>query len=136
MSQPNPPPEKPAHAGVFITTITAMNDGKVVADLDDAIREATKSALAASAKAKISLELTVIPNGTGVGDTPLIKIVDKIKVTAPKPARDKQPVFFADEEGNPTRRNPIQEEIKFTAIEGGSQPQGMAAAAKAQASNQ
>lgn len=132
MNPPNLKNTPPASAGVFVSTIAAMNDGQVIRDLDDAIREATKAALLASAKSKITLELTVVPNGIGVGDTPLIKITDKIKVSAPKPARDKAPVFFADDNGNPTRRNPNQDEMRLTAIEGDA-PQfpGQAAAAKA-----
>lgn len=108
-----------ALAGVFGSTLAAMNDGRVLADLDESLREVTKAALGAGAKAKLTLELTVMPNGTGVGDTPLIKIVDKIKTTCPKPARDKEPVFFADDSFNPTRRNPNQEEMKLTALDGG-----------------
>jgi hypothetical protein len=111
-----------ALAGVFGTTIAVMNDGKVLEDLDDALREATKAALNATAKSKITLELTIIPNGTGVGDTPLIKIVDKIKTTLPKPSRDKEPVFFADDNFNPTRRNPHQDEMKLEVRDGGSTP--------------
>lgn len=108
-----------ALAGVFGSTIAAMNDGKVLADLDEALREVTKSALQAGAKAKLTLELTVMPNGNGVGDTPLIKIVDKIKTTCPKPQRDKEPVFFADDSFNPTRRNPNQESLKLEVRDGG-----------------
>jgi hypothetical protein len=108
-----------ALSGVFGTTLAAMNDGKVLGDLDEALREVTRAALGAGTKAKLTLELTVMPNGTGAGDTPLIKVVDKIKTTCPKPARDKEPVFFADDNFNPTRRNPNQEQIKFEAIEGG-----------------
>lgn len=120
--------------GVFISTLTAMNDGKVLSDLDDALRECTRSALQASAKAKVTLELTVIPNGTGIGDTPLVKIVDKIKTSCPKPARDKAPVFFADEHFNPNRRAPGQETLKLTELTGGAAgPVGVQAAKKASA---
>lgn len=109
----------PALAGVFGTTLAAMNDGRVLSDLDEALREVTKAALGAGAKATVTLQLTVMPNGNGVGDTPLIKVVDKITTKCPKPARDKEPVFFADDNFNPTRRNPNQEKIQFTEIEGG-----------------
>lgn len=108
-----------ANNGTFISTIAAMNHGQVTDDLDDALRECTKAAIGAAAKAKITLELTIIPNGEGIGGTPLVKIVDKIKVSVPKPKRDKEPVFFADEDFNPSRRNPRQEEMKLTAMEGG-----------------
>jgi len=128
--------EKQAPAGTFVKTIAAMNDNQVVNDLDDALRDATRAAIMSSQKSKIVLELTIIPNGTGAGDTPLVKITDKIKVSLPKPARVKEPVFFADDEFNPTRRNPNQEEMRLESIEGGlnSKPQQTEVEAKVSAS--
>ncbi|GEM_PF-3728967 len=108
----------PAASGVFLATIAAMNSGTVMNDLDDALREATKHAQDAGAKAKLTLELTIIPNGLGAGDTPLLKVVDKIKVSLPKKPRQPS-VFFADEESNLTRRNPNQEDMRFASIDGG-----------------
>lgn len=95
-----------------------MNNGIVINDLDDALRSATKSAADAGAKAKVSLELTVLPNGEGAGGTPLFKLDAKIKVGLPQPPRLPS-VFFADDDGNLTRRNPKQEEMKLTLTPGG-----------------
>jgi hypothetical protein len=115
MSTPTPPP---ATSGVFLTTIAAMNGGTVMNDLDDALREATKAALDAGAKSKVTLELVISPNGTGAGETPLLKVEDKIKVSVPKKPRQPS-VFFGDDEHNLTRRNPNQEEMKLTGLDGG-----------------
>lgn len=135
-------PELPKHplasaalAGVFGSTLAAMNDGRVLADLDEALREVTRAALGAGAKASVTLQLTVMPNGNGVGDTPLIKVVDKITTKCPKPARDKEPVFFADDNFNPTRRNPNQEKIQFEELEGGKSDKITAADLKKQVAN-
>lgn len=120
--QPSSKNTDPAKAGksggVFVSTLAAMNDGQVIRDLDDALRDATRAALDAASKSKITLELTITPSGVGVGNTSLIKITDKIKKQIPNPARDKEPVFFADEDFNPTRRNPNQEEMKLEVVQG------------------
>lgn len=117
-SSKNTAPENSKSGGVFVSTLAAMNDGQVIRDLDDALRDATRAALDAASKSKITLELTITPSGIGTGDTPLIKITDKIKKQIPNPARDKEPVFFADEDFNPTRRNPNQEEMKLEVVQG------------------
>lgn len=95
-----------------------MNGGAVMTDLDDALREATKAALDTGAKAKVTLELIITPNGTGAGDTPLFKVEEDIKIKKPKRKRPAS-VYFADDDSNLTRRNPRQEEMKLTSIDGG-----------------
>jgi hypothetical protein len=105
-------------AGTFVNIVTALDRGAVIADLDDLMREATRSAQNAASKSKVTLELTIIPNGTGAGDTPLFKVEAKCKITAPQTSR--QPSnFFVDDDGNLSRRNPRQDEIKFEARDGG-----------------
>jgi hypothetical protein len=116
MNPATPPPA--GTSGVFLNTIAAMNGGTVMNDLDDALREATKAALDAGAKSKVTLELVISPNGTGAGETPLLKVEDKIKVSVPKKPRQPS-VFFGDDEHNLTRRNPNQEEMKLTGLDGG-----------------
>lgn len=105
--------------GTFAQSLAAMNDGQVLVDLDDALREATRAALDATQKAKITLDLVIVPAGVGIGDTPLIRIEDKIKVSLPKKPREKKSLFFADENFNPTRRNPNQDNLKLETIDGG-----------------
>jgi hypothetical protein len=104
--------------GVFLETIRTMSGGRTLLKLEDALREATKAARESGAKSKINLELIIAPNGTGVGDTPLFKLTGKVKRTLPeKPEQASN--FYADENDNLTRRNPTQEEMKLTALEGG-----------------
>lgn len=112
---PSTTPSPAGSAGVFLSTLSALDKGAVLAELDEALREVTKSALDATKKAKLTLELTVVPSGTGVGGTPLFALVGTIKVATPKPARDAS-VFFADDEFNLTRRNPHQEEMKLSLV--------------------
>lgn len=106
-------------SGVFASTLSAMHNGKVLADLDDALRECTRQVGSTQKKGRVTLHLTIVPNGVGQGDTPLYKVEDDIKVTLPKKSRQPS-VFFADDDSNLTRRNPKQEEISFKSVQGGS----------------
>jgi hypothetical protein len=115
-----PPPNTPdaTLSGVFLQTVATMSGGKTVGKLDAALREATKAAREAVAKSKVTLELTVSPNGTGVGGEPLFKVTGKVKKSIPEKPEDGSN-FYIDEDDNLSRRNPNQTEIGFTALEGG-----------------
>lgn len=123
----NSPTPQPALSGVFLNTLAAMNAGIVINDLDDALRSATKAASDAKAKAKVLLEISVVPNGEGAGGTALFKLDAKIKTSLPQEPRQPS-VFFSDDDGNLTRRNPKQEEMKLTMQPGGMAEQAPAAA--------
>ena len=103
-------------AGVFVSTLASMQSGQVLQDLDDALRECTRASLASGKKGKVTLSLSIIPNGVGVGETPLFKIEEDIAVKAPKKGRPSS-VFFADDDCNLTRRNHRQEEMRLTVVE-------------------
>lgn len=108
----------PASQGVFLTTLAALSGGRTVEKLEDALREAVGACSKAGAKSKITIELTVMPNGLGAGDVPLYKLSAKVKRTLPEVAEPGSS-FFADENFNLSRRNPHQEEMKLTTIPGG-----------------
>jgi hypothetical protein len=118
------PADTTALSGVFIKSIATMNNGEVVNDIDDALRQCVRAAQAAGKKARVTIKLDIVPAGDGVGGTPLFKIVDEIDVKLPKKARTKSPLFFADDDCNLTRRNPKQEEMRLEAIEGGATREG------------
>lgn len=125
-------PQPNAPSGVFVSTLSALHGGKVLDDLDDVLREVTIAANASQKKASIILELTVTPNGVGVGDAPLYKITEDIKKKVPKKGRQAQ-TFFADENFNLTRRNPAQEEIRWSLVSGGAKPADVPQAAQPKA---
>lgn len=104
--------------GVFVSTIGAMHQGKVLVDLDDALREIVKSCTTSGAKGKLTLTIIVTPNGVGASETPLFRLDDEIKVSLPKNKR-KPSIFFSDENANLTRRDPNQDEMKLTSMDGG-----------------
>lgn len=122
-------------AGVFVSTLSAMHNGKVLEDLDDTIRDVTRSVQSVGKKGELTLKLVITPNGVGAGDVALFRVEEDIKVKLPKKGRSPS-VFFADDDANLTRRNPKQEEIVFTAVDGGKSagPQGVAKAAAQSAS--
>ena len=120
MNTPSAPVQPSAQlSGVFVNSIASMNNGEVVNDIDDALRQAVRASLATAKKSRVSIKLDIVPAGEGIGGTPLFKVVDDIEVKLPKKARSKSPVFFADDDCNLTRRNPKQEEMRLEVRDGG-----------------
>lgn len=113
------PSAAPALSGVFVNSIATMNNGEVVNDIDDALRQAVRAALTTAKKSRVTIKLDIVPAGEGVGGTPLFRVVDDIEINLPKKARSKASVFFADADCNLTRRNPKQDEMRLETIDGG-----------------
>tara|TARA_R110002050_G_scaffold191532_8_gene326343 strand:- start:439 stop:843 length:405 start_codon:yes stop_codon:yes gene_type:complete len=120
-----------APSGVFISTISALKNGDVLDVLDDALREATQHCNETQKKTKVTLHLTVIPNGVGVdGETPVFLVDEEIKLTKPKKP-GKPSAFFADEDMNLNRRMPKQTSLRLSVREGGAADKITAADLKA-----
>ena len=105
---PNPP------SGVFVSTLTA--NPRLVSELDDLIREATRLCEEKGAMSKLTLVLEVHPNGLGSGDVPLFRLVDDAFVTPPKKKKRTGQVYFVDQDHNLTRRHPGQGEITLVEV--------------------
>lgn len=105
----------PPSSGVFVSTIATLKNGSFVNELDDALRLVTEAVNECQKKGSITLQLTVMPNGVGLGGYPLFQVVPNITPKAPRKA-EKAQSFFADEEYNLTRRNPSQEDFKLSAV--------------------
>lgn len=111
----SPPPSAPS--GVFVSTITALQNGTFGDQLDDALREVTAAVLKVGTKGSVTIKLSLAPNGVGAGDVPLIKLVPKISKNVPeKPAMSQ--AFYADEDNNLSRRHPGQGEMKLELVRG------------------
>lgn len=128
-TEPKAPAPVATSSGVFVSTLAALDHGQSLVDLDDALRDLTRRVQEMGVKGKLTYTVEVIPNGVGVGDIPLFRVVDDLKVSLPKKKRSGQ-TFFADEENNLTRRHPGQAEMKLTLVPAGKPAQGMAAAAQ------
>ncbi len=102
--------------GLFASVMAALNGGATLTELDDSLRQVTEAVGRLSQKGKLTLELTIAPAGTGVGDVPLYSVVADVTTKAPRVARKAQ-TFFADENNNLTRRSPKQTEMRLHAVE-------------------
>lgn len=126
MNQPPPAlKEAPAPSGVFVSTITALKNGLLVNELDDALRTVTEAVSRTQLKGSIKINLQIHPNGVGLGDEPVYSIITDVDPVVPKKP-EKGQTFFADEHFNLIRRNPKQtEDPRLTVVTG---PQGQAKA--------
>lgn len=113
--EPKAPAPVAASSGVFVSTLAALSHGQSLVDLDDALRELTRQVQIKGAKGKLVYTIEVVPNGNGVGDIPLFRVVDDLKVSLPKTKRNGE-TFFADDDNNLTRRHPGQAEMKLTLV--------------------
>ncbi len=119
MSKNSPEPKAPApvavSSGVLVSTLSALKQGTFLIGADDSLRELTSKVKAKGIKGKLTITIEVIPNGVGVGEVPLLKVVADCTVTAPK-EKAKGETFFADDNDNLTRRHPGQGEMKLTLV--------------------
>lgn len=116
------PANNPAPAqlpGVFLDMLRTMSGGRSLVKFEDTLRAATIAAQTAGGKAKFCIEITVAPNGTGVGDVPLFKVAGKVKSRAFPEIADAASSYFVDDDGNLTQRNPHQTSLGLTALDGG-----------------
>jgi len=102
-------------SGVFVSTLSALKNGTFLVQADDALRELTSKVQQKQIKGKLTITLEVIPNGVGVGEVPLLKVVPDCSITPPK-EKAKGETFFADDDNNLTRRHPGQGEMKLTLV--------------------
>jgi hypothetical protein len=117
MRSNNSAPSAPAPippSGVFVSTLTA--NPRLVTELDDLLREATRLTQEKGGMSKLTLTLEVHPNGLGSGDVPLFRLVDDAFVTPPKKKKRTGQVYFVDEDHNLTRRHPGQGEITLVEV--------------------
>jgi hypothetical protein len=131
--QTSTPPNQPS--GGFVSIITTHKSGDTAAKIDDVIREVVKAVNATQLKGSVTVKLGIVPNGVGVGDTPLFKIVPKISKSIPEKPEQGQ-AYFADENNNLSQRNPNQGEMKLRIVHGGKDGATTESAPSGKAANQ
>ncbi len=99
-------PEEGAQRKPFAAFITEQRGGGLHGELSDALAELVLACLETGKKGKLVLEVAVASNK----DLATVTVTDKIKVTAPEIDRGAA-IYFADEDGNLSRRNPRQMEL-------------------------
>jgi hypothetical protein len=89
----------------FAAWLTEQRNGGLHGEVSDAFAELVQAVNEHEKTGKLTLTVTVTPNGDGS-----IFIGDDLKITEPKPDKPKA-LFFTDDRGNVTRRDPRQAEL-------------------------
>ena len=100
------PPRKP-----FAAFLQEQRNGGLHGELSDALAALVEAVLEHGKKGSIVLTVTVAPNADGV----TVTVTDKVKTTIPEGDRGAA-IFFVDEHGNLTRRNPAQIELPLREV--------------------
>lgn len=93
----------------FVPFLHEIRQGVLTAELAEAIQFATQAALDAGKKSTITLKLVIEPDKSGI----VVSVTDSLDVRTPQ-APKAPTIFFPDEHGNLTRRNPAQPNIPGT----------------------
>jgi hypothetical protein len=111
-----PPGEK--RPTPFWTWLREQRAGRTHNDLSEALAAVTKAVVDHGKPGSITLKITVKP--AAKGDTAVVSVSDAITVKAPAGERGEF-IFYADELGNLSKRDPRQPELPGMAVvEGGS----------------
>ncbi len=105
--------ERPA-TKPFALFLQETREGALHAELSERLAEITQAALTHGRKGSLTLSITVAPNKDGV----TLTVSDDLKVKLPEGDRGAA-VFWADEHGNLSRRNPRQPELPLQGLSGG-----------------
>lgn len=93
----------------FIASITDLNDGATVSDLDRQLREVVMRARETGKPGSITLTLTIEPRGADS-----VIVVAKVTEKMPKQEEPKS-IFFVNEDGALVRDHPKQTTLPFKA---------------------
>lgn len=101
----------------FNATLQEQRRGELHQELSEGLAELVAAVMEHDKAGTLQLTLKVKP----AGDGEQVHVIDTVKVSAPK-ADNKPSIFFADDAGNLSRRNPRQPELPLRKLEGGAQP--------------
>jgi hypothetical protein len=94
----------------FCQTLGNLQHGETLGQLDDLLSEALQASNDTGKVSKVSVTLTIKPNGRGT-----YKITDDVKSTLPK--FDKEPtVLFTDGDQQLVREDPRQQKLKLEQV--------------------
>ncbi|HEY3021859.1 MAG TPA: hypothetical protein VGJ32_16790 [Solirubrobacteraceae bacterium] len=93
----------------FASWLQDQRGGGLHGELSDALAELVAAVREHDKGGSLTLTVKVAPNGESV------MVSDDVKVTPPKPARGAS-LFFADHQGNLSRRNPAQPELPLREV--------------------
>lgn len=88
------------------STIAEMRGGLLNEELAEALQKATDAVRTTGRKAKVTLELTIIPYDGDPGEIERIAIADKVTTKLPEPKK-RDSIFFIDSNNNLQRQQSI-----------------------------
>ncbi len=97
----------------FAAFVQEQRGGGLHGELSDALAALVLAVQEHRKTGTIVLTVTVKPNNDGQ----TVTVTDKLKLTMPEGERGAA-IFFADEDGNLTRRNPAQPELPLRGLRG------------------
>lgn len=93
-----------------LDTLAELRRGRLQAELTEALHDLLVSCQQTGKKGELVLKLQITPTKVGDYETPRVDIADAI--TVKKPRLDTRPsTFYLTDDGNPSRRDPNQEEF-------------------------
>jgi hypothetical protein len=99
------------HQRPALDVLAELRRGRLQVELTDALHELLAACTDTGKKGQLVLTLTIEPKKVNELETPQITVTDQINTK--KPRRSVLPsTFFLDDTGNPTRRDPHQEEFE------------------------
>jgi hypothetical protein len=106
------------------STLNALSDGHVMAELAQAIHEAIGAVNAQNKAATVTLTVTIAPmkKDAKLIDSPLL-ISGEVSTKLPRPDAA-QTLFYVDDEGNPTRTQTRQPDLALSISKGQEQNNG------------
>lgn len=98
-----------------LDTLAELRRGRVSHELTEALHDLITACKDTGKKGELVLKLSVDPKKVGDHETPRIEITDSIQIK--KPRRNVLPsTFYLTDDGNPSRRDPNQDE--FPSLQG------------------
>lgn len=89
----------------FVETLALIRDGQLVIQCTDELQDLITAVVEHNKAGTLNLKLKVEPNGDNA-----VTIISEVKTVVPKPGVGKA-IFYADQGGNLSRRDPRQRDI-------------------------
>jgi len=96
----------------FAAFVQEQRNGGLHGELSEALAELVAAVLEHEKKGALVLTIQVAPNRDGA----TVTVSDKIKLTLPEGERGAA-IYFVDEAGNLSRRNPMQQELPLRGVD-------------------
>ncbi len=104
-------PEEGAPRKPFAAFVQEQRNGGLHGELSDSLHELVEAVAEHGKKGSLTLQVIVEP----MGDGSTVRVTDKIKMAVPEGERGAA-IYFIDQDGNLTRKNPAQIELPLREV--------------------